>query len=120
MIDSCALLRRIVIAISLATVARPGPIAAAEPTWAEDRAALLNGVQVIESNPGSVPGPVLAYGPAFPIVSGEDGGRRLPVVVGARWESGRVVAFGHGGFFATATLDGSTTQTGLFFTNAVR
>lgn len=99
-------------------VASGGPAAAAD-TAAADRSYLLLGVQFVQSSPGSVPGPVVPFGDAFPVVLGGEGERRMPVVSAARWGQGRVVAFGHGGFFDTATLDDPATQSERFLTNAV-
>ena len=78
---------------------------------------ILEGVTTIDA-PGA-PGPVAAFGGAAPLVAGEaDRHARAPVVAAARWESGRVVAFGHTGYLDVKSL--STADTGLLFLNALR
>lgn len=77
---------------------------------------LLEGVKIIESS--GAPGPVAAFGPqAFPVVLGS-AGRNIsaPVVVASRLGSGRIVAFGHGGFLGTTDKGDS----GKFLQNSVR
>ena len=88
----------------------------AAPTDEADRAALLKDVS--EINTGGVPGGVCAFGPAaFAVVAGKDGKKALlPVVAAARWEKGRVVAFGHDGFLASVNESG----TGTLLANAAR
>ncbi|MFN8424446.1 MAG: M60 family metallopeptidase [Anaerolineae bacterium] len=98
---------------------RPARAAFAADTVAADRQYLLTGVQFVQSSPGSIPGPVIPFGNAFPVVLGAEGERRMPVVSAARWEKGRVVAFGHGGFFDVGTLDDTAAQSKRFFTNAI-
>ncbi|MEO8084384.1 MAG: M60 family metallopeptidase [Ardenticatenales bacterium] len=93
--------------------------ATAADTVAIDRQNLLTGVQFVQSSPGSIPGPVIPFGDAFPVVLAAEGERRMPVVSAVRWAQGRVVAFGHGGFFDVATLDDPTTQSKRFFVNAI-
>ncbi len=90
--------------------------AANTPDVSADRAALLEGVVTIGA-PGS-PGGVTAFGPgAFAVVGGEDGKTALaPVVAAARFEKGRIVAFGHGGYFESF----ADKDTGKLLLNAVR
>ena len=67
--------------------------------------------------PGS-PGPLLVYGPeAFPLVVGATGSGHAPVVAASRWQAGRVVALGHGGYFQRATIE--TADTARLITNAL-
>ena len=85
----------------------------------DDLDALLAGVAEIGA-PG-VPGPLCVYGPeAFPVIVGRtwEGSFRAPVVAAGRWQAGRVVILGHGGYFDRATLDAA--DTGRFMTNALR
>ena len=64
---------------------------------------ILEGVKTIDA-PG-VPGPLAAFGGAVPLVAGEAGKHvRVPVVAAARWEAGRVVAFGHNGYLDVKSL----------------
>lgn len=81
-----------------------------------DRAALLKGVAEIST--AGVPGGVSAFGPgAFAVVAGKDGKKaQLPVVAAARWEKGRIVAFGHDGFLASVNDSG----TAALLANAAR
>lgn len=77
---------------------------------------LQEGVKAIESS--GAPGPVAAFGPmAFPVVLGS-AGRNLsaPVIVASRLGSGRIVAFGHGGFLGKT----DKADTGRFIENSVR
>ncbi len=61
------------------------------------------------------------YGPdALPVVVGsfhDAPSVRAPVVAAGRWQSGRVVVFGHDGYFRRATL--GTADTGRLLTNAL-
>ncbi len=68
------------------------------------RAELLEGVPTITA-PG-VPGPLCAFGPdTHVIVTGQTSKNIYePVVVAATFGSGRVVVFGHGGYFDGASL----------------
>jgi hypothetical protein len=93
------------------------PAQTSRPTWGPDLAVLLSGVKDVAS-PG-VPGPVAVFGPrAFPVVSGREGEEKVAVVAAARAGEGRVVAFGHGGYFSREGLfEGSTMR---LVTNAVR
>ncbi|MGV3757237.1 MAG: M60 family metallopeptidase [Verrucomicrobiota bacterium] len=77
---------------------------------------LLEGVKVIESS--GAPGPVAAFGPqAFPVVLGSAARNvSAPVVVASRLGSGRIVAFGHGGFLGTT----DKADSGKFLQNSVR
>ena len=83
---------------------------------ATDRATLLQGVSEIAAT--GVPGGVSAFGPqAFAVIAGKDGKKALlPVVAAARWEKGRIVAFGHNGYLGAFADSG----TGTLLTNAVR
>ena len=82
----------------------------------DDLDALLNGVAEIGA-PG-VPGPLCVYGSeAFPVIGGGIGGVRAPVVAAGRWEAGRIVALGHDGYFARATLE--SLDTGRLIANAL-
>lgn len=92
----------------------PGSTSGAET----DSALLLHGVRQIAA-PG-VPGPLcVAAARAFPVVVGRLGGDRQAAVVAAgRIDKGRVVAFGHTGYFDGPTLD--TAETGVLVASAVR
>jgi hypothetical protein len=81
-------------------------------------AALLDGVTRIAA-PG-VPGPLCVFGDgAFPVVTGGcSGASRAPVVAAARWGRGRVVVFGHTGYFDEDTLRAG--GTGELMRNAIR
>jgi hypothetical protein len=96
------------------TVLAHGPADADEA----DRQALLEGVQQIAA-PGW-PGTLTVYGDqAFAVACGGVGGKmRSPVVAAARLGKGRIVAFGHNGFFGRGSLDEG--QTGRLMCNAVR
>lgn len=76
---------------------------------------LLDGVKVIDSS--GAPGPVAAFGPqAFPVVLGSISKTiDAPVVVASRLGSGRIVAFGHGGFLGKTDKG----DTGKFIENSV-
>lgn len=81
------------------------------------RRALLDQVNVI-GRPG-VPGPVAVFSPhAFAVVVGGGANQQEAVVAAAAWDRGRVVAFGHGGYFSKGTL--STGETARFMLNAAR
>ena len=83
-----------------------------------DLASLLDGVARV-SAPG-VPGPLCVFGQrAFAVVTGQsDGAVRQPVVAAARLGKGRIVAFGHPGYFDKGALEaGDTTR---LVANAVR
>jgi len=79
---------------------------------------LLAGVKEIAA-PG-VPGPLCVFGPrAFAVVAADSGkGVREPVVAAARAKAGRVVAFGHTGYFDGGAL--ARADTGRLVRNAVR
>lgn len=87
------------------------------PSWQQDVDALLAGVSNIDA-PG-VPGPITVFGEsAFPIVVGKtDGGNFAAVVAGSRVGAGRVVIFGHDGYFRAKAL--SIADTGHLIKNAV-
>lgn len=105
-----------VAAVAVAVVVWIGvvaPCAADSPA-----AALLQGVSEIAA-PG-VPGAMVAFGEdAWPIVVGGGAGEtRLPVVVAAKLGRGRIVGFGHNGYFGGETL--RTADTGRLMNNAIR
>lgn len=105
------LARILPLALAAALAPAPTPAAAAPPPE------LFAGVARIAA-PG-VPGPLCAYGGAEPVVVGDAGdGTRLPVVATGRLGAGRVVAFGHDGYFGRAALE--TADTGRLVLNAVR
>lgn len=81
-------------------------------------AELLEGVRRVAA-PG-VPGPLCVYGPdSTPaVVGGAGDATRLPVVAIGSLGQGRVVAFGHDGYFGPATLEQA--DTARLLTNAVR
>ena len=111
MIASPALLRpfcALVLTVRIATALPASPDA--------DRAALLAGVTAIVA-PGA-PGAVCAFGPgAFAVVAGKEGkASLLPVVAATRWEKGRVIAFGHNGYFGAS----NDPDTGRLLANATR
>jgi hypothetical protein len=82
---------------------------------ATDRTVLLEGVQEIAA-PGA-PGGITAFGAAaFAVIGGKDGKSLGPVVAATRFEKGRVVAFGHNGYFGTL----AEKDTGTLFLNAAR
>lgn len=83
-----------------------------------DLAELLAGVSKIAS-PG-VPGDLVVFGPdAFPVILGRAGDRVLaPVVAAARDGKGRIVAFGHTGYFDPGTI--AKADTARFLANSVR
>ena len=110
---------------TLTPTAAPTSTATPTPTpewrWSgrerDDLDALLDGVTKIGA-PG-VPGPLSVYGPtSFPVVVGEIGGMRAPVVAGGSWQEGRVVALGHDGYFTRPELE--TADTGSLVSNALR
>ncbi len=104
--------------LALAPILAASLMAAPAPTFdpSADRAALLKGVGEI-GGPG-VPGGVCAFGSqAFAVVAGREGKKAmLPVVAAARWEKGRIVAFGHNGYLG----DFGNTGSGNFLVNAAR
>ena len=102
-----------------------GPVGAEE---IEDNLdALLDGVAEIGA-PG-VPGPLCVYGSeAFPVIVSRIRGYgstaipvsgivHAPVVAAGRWQAGRIVALGHDGYFARATLE--ALDTGRLIVNAL-
>jgi hypothetical protein len=97
------------LAVALAASAPSSAAAAVQP--------LLEGVRQIAA-PG-VPGPLGVFGgKAFPVVAGKSGEHLAVVVAAAAWRSGRVVAFGHNGYFDGKTL--ALADTGRLMLNAVR
>lgn len=83
-----------------------------------DRAALVAGVREIAA-PGA-PGTLALYGPEAEavVVGNTGGGAQVAVVASARMGKGRVVAFGHNGYFGGPTL--KSADTGRLLANAVR
>jgi hypothetical protein len=83
-----------------------------------DRAAILEGVREVAA-PG-LPGTIAVYGPnAQAIVVGQTGGgAQVAVVASARAGKGRIVAFGHNGYFNKDNLDQA--DTARLLANAVR
>ncbi|HEX2837540.1 MAG TPA: M60 family metallopeptidase [Phycisphaerales bacterium] len=79
---------------------------------------LTQGVDSIAT--AGIPGPIAVYGErAFCVIAGsQDDGALLPVVAGAEWGRGRVVAFGHGGLIGKDAL--ADAGTGRLVLNAVR
>lgn len=84
----------------------------------EVRSALLHNVHHI-AVPG-VPGPlVLTSSQVFAVVCAKSGERIVePVVCAGTWGKGRVVAFGHPGYFGEAALESA--DTGVLLANALR
>jgi hypothetical protein len=82
-----------------------------------DLAELTNGVSKI-AKPG-VPGVVSAISPtAVSFVIGQDGKALVPVASAGRFGNGKVVAFGHGGFLESSSIqDGDT---GKLVANVIR
>ena len=79
--------------------------------------ALLEGVSEIAA-PG-IPGGIAAYGPqAFPVVTAKSGQSQIPVVAAAEAGNGRVVLFGHDGYFNEDALNYA--DTGKLMLNALR
>jgi hypothetical protein len=108
---------RTFLAILLLAIAGPlGVHAPQDPASRPGIAALLAGVGQIAS-PG-VPGAFCVFGPrAFPVVAGRiDRDLRAPVVAAAEYGRGRIVAFGHGGYFESAAV----ADTGRLLANAIR
>lgn len=96
------------------SVGTPVPHALADQA---DRALLLDGVGAIAA-PG-VPGDLCVFGPnAFVVVNGASGKMQAPVVAAGRMGEGRVVAFGHDGYFGEDAL--RTHDTGRLMANALR
>ncbi len=104
-------------ALFLTILLLPHLLSAAPASVETDRAALLAGVGEITAD--GAPGPLCVFGPeAFPIVAGRGSkSALLPVAAAARWEKGRVVAFGHGGFLSAVKESGDS---GRMLLNAVR
>ena len=88
------------------------------PAGDADLDRLLDGVEKIAA-PG-VPGPLCLFGKdSFSLVAGKvDRRYRACVVAAARWGQGRVVAFGHTGYFGKGSLDAG--DTARLVTNALR
>jgi enhancin-like peptidase M60 family/peptidase M60-like protein len=92
--------------------------AADQATSNADRSRLLEGIREIAA-PG-VPGSLAVYGrEAFPVVAGKtEGSRRAAVMAAARMGKGRIVAFGHDGYFGTESL--AAADTGRLLKNSVQ
>jgi Peptidase M60, enhancin and enhancin-like/N-terminal domain of M60-like peptidases len=91
-------------------------ITAGAQTATPDLAQLTQGVTKIGS-PGA-PGRVCVFGDAaFPVVVGKADKTVQPVVGAARLDAGRVVVFGHNGYFDAATL--KEADTGKFLANCI-
>lgn len=70
---------------------------------------LLDGVTEIGA-PG-IPGPLVVYGEqAQVVIAGKQGKGLEPVVATATFGQGRVVAFGHGGYFGSGTMSAGQTR----------
>ena len=65
-----------------------------------------------------LPGALCVAGPAEAIVVGKSGGAVQPVVAATTLGKGRVVAFGHEGYFWKASIE--TADTRRFLLNAIR
>lgn len=79
--------------------------------------ALLEGVTEI-AGPG-IPGGIAVYGSeAFPVVTAKSGSSLVPVVAGAQAGNGRLVLFGHDGYFNNDAL--TYADTGKLMLNAIR
>ncbi len=73
-----------------------------------DLGQLLDGVELV-TKPG-IPGPVAITGPsAFAVVMANCDGVDLPIVGAARHGQGRVLIFGHGGYFSQESIDHQST-----------
>ncbi|QEH36248.1 hypothetical protein OJF2_48080 [Aquisphaera giovannonii] len=84
----------------------------------EIRPALVDGVREFAAT--GLPGSVAVYGPGAEaiVVGTAGGGAKVAVVAGARAGRGRVVAFGHDGYFRPDVL--GKADTGRLLVNAVR
>jgi len=83
----------------------------------QDRVTLLAGVTEIAA-PGW-PGCVGVFGPqAFVVITGKAGKNELPVVAATRLGAGRIVAFGHNGYFSKEAWE--TADTGRLMLNALK
>ncbi|BCM92674.1 hypothetical protein IAD21_04556 [Abditibacteriota bacterium] len=99
----------------------PAQAVGTTPEISAARAALLAGVTDVTA-PG-LPGVVSAFGPrAFPVILGKAGGGKnatvAPAVAAAFTPKGRVVVFGHDGFFGKEAWE--VGQTGQLLLNSVR
>lgn len=95
---------------------KAAPEAASTPTQA-DCSAFTRGVRQIDA-PG-IPGPLVVWGKgAFVVVTGRQGDIPVPVVAAAHLGEGRVVAFGHTGYFSAGSID--VGDTGELIKNAIR
>lgn len=96
-------------------------LASAAPAEAQEASAWRAFFQGVSKTaaPGT-PGPLAVYGrDAFPLITGKLDGDSLGVVVaGARLGQGRIVAFGHDGYFDAGTLQRESN--GAFVVNAVK
>ena len=72
---------------------------------------LLKGVDAVDVI-GGEPGAVWAFGEnSFPLIVGDFWGTKVPVVSGAQLGKGRIVAFGHQGFFNADAFDAKKMKT---------
>jgi len=84
---------------------------------ASDRAALLDGVEVLPQV--GIPGPIAVFGAdAFAVLTGQEGERPRAVVAAARLGDGRAVAFGHNGYVGPRAFE--SPGGGRLLANAVR
>ncbi|MFQ6098672.1 MAG: M60 family metallopeptidase, partial [Armatimonadota bacterium] len=104
--------RRLLVALAVCLAGRSAGATDADVKF------LLDGVNEIAA-PG-VPGAICVFGDdAFAVVTGQAGrGAREPVVAAARMGKGRVVIFGHNGYFGRASLE--VADTGRLVLNAIR
>lgn len=102
----------------LATLAFALPVRASAADAASDRKALLTGITEVAA-PG-IPGALCVFGrEAFALVAGRAGERYAePVAAASRLGRGRVVAFGHDGYFGEDALKAA--DTGALLVNALR
>ncbi|MCX5675200.1 MAG: M60 family metallopeptidase, partial [Planctomycetota bacterium] len=110
---------RCMIAVALAAASPAwGAAAGGVPTDGKDAEGLLAGVTQIAA-PG-VPGPLCVFGDKAVVIATGGAGKetRAPVVAAGRMGAGRVVAFGHDGYFDAATL--AAGDTGRLMLNAIR
>ena len=105
--------------VTLAVLLCLGSGLAAGADWAAGhRGALLEGVKRLPVT--GIPGPLALFETnAFVVVAAPLEGRaRAPLVAGALWNKGRVLAFGHNGYLGRDTLE--TPDAGRLFLNAVK
>lgn len=107
---SGATLLFIIVATHLNCLVAVGATApATTPTSTADRDSMIDGVRRI-SAPG-IPGPLCVFGDrAFTVVAATCDGVPAPLVAAATLGNGRVVAFGHEGYFSRDTLAAGDTK----------